>query len=159
MKRCPHCELNYIDDFEEMCDICYVAVEERKKPKYNKAVIDSHLVSLDTIYNKITANAIFQAVRYLTYEYGEYSIYKTDNPNSYRNILKKLQSRFYYAKEKYSSGAGFAYVFEADDIWNYFFLADNDYNETITHRKIDSISELISRAKYWHSLPFKQRRV
>lgn len=73
MKSCPYCELNYIDDFEEMCDVCYAAAEERKKQKYNKAVIDSHLVSPDAIHSKITANAIFQAVRYLTYEYGEYT--------------------------------------------------------------------------------------
>lgn len=159
MKLCPRCELNYMEDFESLCEVCYAAIEKSKRPKYDVELIKSHLVSAETIHNKISANAIFQSIRYLTYNYGEYSIYDIEHSLSYRNVLQKLQSRFYYAKEKYPSKAGFAYVFEAKTIWKQFFLADNDFRQTITHRGISSLSELISNAHYWHSLPVKTRKV
>ncbi len=159
MKKCPRCELNYIDDCEDVCCVCYEDIKQSQKPKYNNNLIASHQTTENNINDKVSANEIFQAVRYLTYDYGEYSIYDTDNPMSYRNILKKLQSRFYYARVKYPSKAGFSYVFEAEEIWQNFFLKDEDFKETITHRKIESIDELIGNAFYWHSLPWKRRKV
>lgn len=152
MKKCPRCELNYIEDDEEMCDVCYETIERNENPKYDRRIMAKNEVGEDKIHNGITATQIFQSVRYLTYKYGEYSIYDTDNTMSYRSILNKLKTRFHYAKIKYNCGAGFAYVFQAEEIWEKFFLADEEFKATIIHREIESVYDLVRRAYAWHSL-------
>lgn len=159
MKICPRCELNYIDEFEDLCDICYEQLEKLKKPKFDQQLINSNLVAPNLIKNKITTSEIYNIVKYLRYDYGEYDIYDTSDPFSYRNVLKWLQSRFKYARLPYPSSAGFAYVFEATEIWENYFLSNADFKETIVHRDIETLSELLSCAKSWLALPYKQGRV
>ena len=158
MKICPRCELNYIDDDEELCDVCYAdKTTIANNRNYGKSLVAGNMVSVDLIQNKVSANAIYQSVRYLSYDYGEYSIYDTKCKHSYRNLLYELQTRFHYAKHKYPAKAGFEYVFESEDIWRNFFLNNEDFRQTINHRKISNLEELIRKATYWHSLPYKRR--
>lgn len=159
MKICPRCELNYMDDDDDLCEICYEQIEKLKKPKFDQGLINSNLVSPNLIKGKITASEIYNMVKYLRYDYYEYDIYDTSDPFSYRNVLKWLQSRFKYAKVPYPSSAGFAYVFEAEDVWNNYFLTNEDFKETIEHRDIESIGELLSDAKCWLSMPVKWGKV
>ena len=159
MKKCPRCQLNYIEDFEDYCDVCSTEIEQNGKRRYNKGLALGNEVNEKEIKVQITANQIFQAVRYLSYNYGEYSIYETENQFSYRNVLNKLLSSFRYGKKKYDCGAGFAYVFDEDEIWNNYFLVNDDYREIINRRKLNCFADLLAAAKYWLSLPYKSRRV
>lgn len=159
MKKCSRCQLNYVEDYEDYCDVCLVEIEQNSKQRYNKDLVLRNEVNEKEVESQITANQIFQAVRYLNYNYGEYSIYSTENQLSYRNVLNKLLSSFHYGKKKYDCGAGFAYVFNEEAIWKNYFLANDDYREILSRRKIDSFFELLSAAKNWLSLPYKSRRV
>ena len=157
-EKCPRCQLNYIEDHEDYCDVCLAEIDQNGKQRYNKGLALKNEVHEKEIKVQITANQVFQAVRYLSYNYGEYSIYDTENQLSYRNVLNKLLSSFRYGKKKYDCGAGFAYVFDEDEIWNNYFLVNDDYREIINRRKLNCFSDLLAAAKYWHSLPYKSRR-
>ncbi len=159
MKKCPRCEINYIEESETFCDICLDELKQNGEQKYEQALLCKNIVLETEIKKQITANQIFQAVRYLNYDYGEYNIYNTQDKKSYRNVLNNLLLSFRYAKKKYDCSAGFAYVFDEDEIWTHYFLANEDYKKIIFRRKINSFTELLETARSWLSLPHKSRRV
>lgn len=159
MKKCLRCQLNYVEDYENYCDVCLAEIEKNIKPQYNKDLILIIEINEKEIKLQITANQIFQVVRYLNYNYGEYSIYNSENQLSYRNVLNKLLTSFRYGKKKFDCGAGFAYVFDESEIWREYFLANDNYREILIRRKLNCFADLLFAAKQWHSLPNKSRRV
>lgn len=177
MKKCPRCELNYIKEEDELCRVCRETIlranaknkahkrnlkpssTSKQKAEYNQRTMVQNEVAVGKISTRVTASEVFQSVRYLTYGYGEYSIYNTGNSRSYRNITNKLKLTFHYAKIPYPDKTGFAYIFEANEIWERYFLADKGLKSIIDYRRIEAIDELIAKAYAWHSVPYKLRKI
>lgn len=158
MKKCPRCELNYIYEDEEYCEICQEELRNHSKMlNCGNTNVTKNIVDKTCIKNGISMYKIYKAVKYLTYDYEDYSIHSTEKDLSYRNVLNYLKSRFNYAKVSYPSSAGFAYLFDKNDIWEKFFLANKDFKETIEYRRIDSLDELIRNSFRWDSLPVRLR--
>lgn len=156
MKVCPICELNLIQDGE---DVCFSCSKEKLLRKYKTEEFLNTLVEPSQIRQRVSASAIFRAVRYLSSDYGEYSIYEKSNKWSYRSLLNYLRKNFNYAIIKFSSKAGFSYVFDCDDIWNNFFLKNEKLNSVLQHRRISAMDELLYNSSNWHNAHHKTRKV
>ncbi len=156
MKKCPKCELNYIEDYEDNCEIC-----EQSKKNWTQSNIRGVVVKKDEIHNPISPNAVYQIVRYLIGDYGQEdrNLYDTENPFSYRSILNKLKITMPYAIIRYKSGAFKQYLFDGDKVWQDFFLVEPSFNKLILGWKVDSINELYAMALEYHSKPIKRRNV
>ena len=158
MKLCEKCQLNYVSDNETFCEIC--KTEQIKAGVPIKSIeYEKNLVSCDKITNRISANAVFLIVRYLTSDYGEYDIYKKDYKWSYRKLLDYLRKNFSYSIIKFSSKSGFSYIFDSAEIWEKFLLCDNNLMEVINHRRIKAMDELTFLSRNWHLSKYKTRPI
>jgi len=145
---CPICELNYLKSDEEICFTCAKTriINKHKTEEYLQTIVES-----SEILNRVSASAIFQAVRYLTNDYGEYSIYEKEHKWNYRSLLNHLRENHKYAIAKYPSKAGFSYIFDRDDIWENFFLKDSHLLDILNYRRITAIDELLYHSNQWHN--------
>lgn len=156
MKKCPRCELNYIEDWEEICSVCEATLNEIKNPTNVKGIV----VSKDNIQNPISGNAVYQIVRYLVGDYGDddVDIYDTESPFSYRSTINKLKQNVPYAIIRYKQGGAFKqYSFDGDKAWTKFFLANPRFNKLITGWGVKTLDELYGMAKSYHNTWPKMR--
>jgi len=146
MKLCPKCELNYIQDEEDCCVTC---LKSELIKKYKTEEYLHNLVAPNEILNRVSATTVFQAIRYLVGDYGEYSIYEKGERWSYRKLLNHLRKNFKYAIIKYPSKAGFAYVFDCGNVWENFFMKEEKIKQVLEYRHISAMDELIYYSTQW----------